>query len=187
MASIEERLRRVFIEQLGCREDEVTLGASIVDDLGADSLDEVELLMAVEEEFEFEISDEQAEQVRTFGDALSLADRCVNADEESDMTTIIERRVVSECKSSAWCEGWNAAVDAIAATPAPSERATGAKAQQPSAQGGEPCTVNGYLPKRRAVEILLDADVPEWITGGHRVRAVLSPAAPAPQSAGGGE
>ena len=61
--SIEDRVRAVVVEQLGVKEDEVTLEASFVDDLGADSLDTVELVMALEEEFETEIPDEEAEKI----------------------------------------------------------------------------------------------------------------------------
>ncbi len=61
--SIEDRVKSVVIEQLGVKEDEVTLEASFVDDLGADSLDTVELVMALEEEFETEIPDEEAEKI----------------------------------------------------------------------------------------------------------------------------
>lgn len=61
--SIEDRVKAVVIEQLGVKEDEVTLEASFVDDLGADSLDTVELVMALEEEFETEIPDEEAEKI----------------------------------------------------------------------------------------------------------------------------
>ena len=63
--SIEERVRKIVIEQLGVKEEEVTLEASFVDDLGADSLDTVELVMALEEEFETEIPDEEAEKITT--------------------------------------------------------------------------------------------------------------------------
>jgi acyl carrier protein len=63
--SIEDRVKKIVIEQLGVKEDEVTLDASFVDDLGADSLDTVELVMALEEEFETEIPDEEAEKITT--------------------------------------------------------------------------------------------------------------------------
>ncbi len=63
--SIEERVRKIVVEQLGVKEDEVTAGASFVDDLGADSLDTVELVMALEEEFGTEIPDEEAERITT--------------------------------------------------------------------------------------------------------------------------
>jgi acyl carrier protein len=63
--SIEERVRKIVIEQLGVKEEEVTLEASFVDDLGADSLDTVELVMALEEEFGTEIPDEEAEKITT--------------------------------------------------------------------------------------------------------------------------
>jgi acyl carrier protein len=61
--SIEERVRKIVVDQLGVKEEEVTLDASFVDDLGADSLDTVELVMALEEEFETEIPDDQAENI----------------------------------------------------------------------------------------------------------------------------
>ena len=70
MSTIEERVKKVVIEQLGVEEDSVTPDASFVDDLGADSLDTVELVMALEEEFDAEIPDEQAEQIRTVADAI---------------------------------------------------------------------------------------------------------------------
>jgi len=65
MSSIEEQVKSIVAEQLGVKEDEVTNDASFVDDLGADSLDTVELVMALEEEFETEIPDEQAEKITT--------------------------------------------------------------------------------------------------------------------------
>jgi len=61
-ASIEDRVKKIVIEQLGVKEDEVKNDASFVDDLGADSLDTVELVMALEEEFDVEIKDEEAEK-----------------------------------------------------------------------------------------------------------------------------
>ncbi len=70
MSSAEERVRKIVIEQLGVKEDEVTNAASFVDDLGADSLDTVELVMALEEEFECEIPDEDAEKITTVQQAL---------------------------------------------------------------------------------------------------------------------
>ena len=65
MSSAEDRVRRIVCEQLGVGEEEVTLSASFIDDLGADSLDTVELVMAFEEEFEIEIPDEEAEKIAT--------------------------------------------------------------------------------------------------------------------------
>jgi len=70
MASVEERVKQIIVEQLGVDEAEVTPNASFVDDLGADSLDTVELVMAFEEAFEIEIPDEQAEKIRTVKDAV---------------------------------------------------------------------------------------------------------------------
>ena len=65
MSDIETRIKSVVVEQLGIEESEVTNAASFVDDLGADSLDTVELVMALEEEFETEIPDEEAEKITT--------------------------------------------------------------------------------------------------------------------------
>lgn len=65
-----ERVREIIVDQLGVDEEEVTLAASFVDDLGADSLDIVELIMAFEEEFDLEIPDEDAEKIGTVGDAV---------------------------------------------------------------------------------------------------------------------
>ncbi|HEY3699797.1 MAG TPA: acyl carrier protein [Spongiibacteraceae bacterium] len=65
MSSIEERVKKIVAEQLGVKEEDVQASASFVEDLGADSLDTVELVMALEEEFETEIPDEEAEQITT--------------------------------------------------------------------------------------------------------------------------
>ena len=65
MGSVEERVSKIVVEQLGVKAEEVTNEASFVDDLGADSLDTVELVMALEEEFETEIPDEEAEKITT--------------------------------------------------------------------------------------------------------------------------
>ena len=65
-----DRLKKVIVDQLGVEESEITLESSFIDDLGADSLDIVELIMALEEEFSVEIPDEDAEKIRTVGDAL---------------------------------------------------------------------------------------------------------------------
>ncbi len=70
MSDIEERVKKIVVEQLGVSEDQVTREASFVDDLGADSLDTVELVMALEEEFDCEIPDEEAEKIATVEDAI---------------------------------------------------------------------------------------------------------------------
>ena len=70
MASIEERVRDLIVEQLGVNADQVTKNASFVDDLGADSLDTVELVMAFEEEFGLDIPDEDAEKMVSVADAM---------------------------------------------------------------------------------------------------------------------
>ena len=69
--SIEERVRKIVCEQLGVSDDEVKVDASFVDDLGADSLDTVELVMALEEEFDIEIADEEAEKISTVQEAVN--------------------------------------------------------------------------------------------------------------------
>jgi acyl carrier protein len=70
MSTAEERVKKLICEQLGVKEEEVKDDASFVDDLGADSLDTVELVMALEEEFETEISDEDAENITTVKEAV---------------------------------------------------------------------------------------------------------------------
>lgn len=70
MSSVEERVKKIVIEQLGVKEEDVKEDASFVDDLGADSLDTVELVMALEEEFETEIPDEEAEKITTVQQAI---------------------------------------------------------------------------------------------------------------------
>jgi acyl carrier protein len=67
-----EKIKGVIVEQLGADEDDVTEDAAFVDDLGADSLDIVELVMALEEEFGVSIPDEQAEKIKTVGDAVDF-------------------------------------------------------------------------------------------------------------------
>ena len=69
--SIEERVRKIVCEQLGKSDEEVLNDSSFVDDLGADSLDTVELVMALEEEFDLEIADEEAEQIATVQEAVN--------------------------------------------------------------------------------------------------------------------
>ena len=68
----ESKIKEMIAEQLGIGADQVTTDAKFIDDLGADSLDVVELVMALEEQFEIEIEDEQAEKIQTVGDAISF-------------------------------------------------------------------------------------------------------------------
>ncbi len=70
MSDIEERVGKIVVEQLGVKQEDVSLESSFVDDLGADSLDTVELVMALEEEFETEIPDEDAEKITTVKQAV---------------------------------------------------------------------------------------------------------------------
>ncbi len=69
--SLENRVTEIIIEQLGVSKEEIVPEASFIDDLGADSLDIVELVMAMEEEFDIEIPDEDAEKIQSIGDAIS--------------------------------------------------------------------------------------------------------------------
>lgn len=77
--SVEDKVRDIIVEQLGVSPDEVVPEASFIDDLGADSLDIVELVMAIEEEFDLEISDDDAEKMQTIGDAISYVDEKTKA------------------------------------------------------------------------------------------------------------
>lgn len=79
MPSVEEKVRHIIVEQLGVDEGEVRPEANFVDDLGADSLDRVELIMALEEEFKLEISDEEAEKLTTVGKAIEYIESHVKA------------------------------------------------------------------------------------------------------------
>ena len=72
MSSIEDRVKKIVVEQLGVSEDQVTPDASFVDDLGADTLDTVALVMALEEEFDAEIPDDQAEKITTVKQAVEF-------------------------------------------------------------------------------------------------------------------
>jgi len=72
MSDIAERVKKIVVEHLGVDEDKVVEGASFIDDLGADSLDTVELVMAFEEDFNVEIPDDAAEKIQTVGDAVSF-------------------------------------------------------------------------------------------------------------------
>ena len=76
--TVADRVMEIIIDELGVEADKVTADASFVDDLGADSLDTVELIMSFEEEFEIDIPDEDAEQMRTVGDAIDYIKK--NAD-----------------------------------------------------------------------------------------------------------
>lgn len=70
MSEISEKVKKIIVEQLGVSEDQVTPDAKFIEDLGADSLDQVELVMALEEEFGSDIPDEDAEKLTTVGDAI---------------------------------------------------------------------------------------------------------------------
>ena len=70
MAQLEEKVKDIIVEELGIERDKLSDGASFMEDLGADSLDTVELVMAFEKEFDIDIPDEEAEKLRTVGDAM---------------------------------------------------------------------------------------------------------------------
>lgn len=72
MSTVEEQVKKIVVEQLDVKVEDVTPAASFVDDLGADSLDTVELVMALEEEFEIEIPDEDAEKITTIQEAIDF-------------------------------------------------------------------------------------------------------------------
>ena len=74
MSEIFEKVRKVVIEQLGVEKDKVALESSFIGDLGADSLDTVEFVMALEDEFGIEIPDEDAEKIKTVGDAVAYVE-----------------------------------------------------------------------------------------------------------------
>ncbi len=76
---VEEKVRDIIVEQLGVAPDEVVPEASLIDYLGADSLEIVELVMAIEEEFDLEISDDDAERMQTIGDAITYVDEKTKA------------------------------------------------------------------------------------------------------------
>ena len=79
MSTVEQQVKAIVAEQLGVKQEQVTNDASFVDDLGADSLDTVELVMAFEEEFSIEIPDDAAEKIQTVGDAINF----INANAKS--------------------------------------------------------------------------------------------------------
>jgi acyl carrier protein len=79
MSEIEQKVKNIIVEQLGVDEDEVTLDASFTDDLGADSLDIVELVMALEEEFSIEIPDEEAENIGRVREAVTYIEKHAGA------------------------------------------------------------------------------------------------------------
>ncbi len=75
MSNIAERVTKIIVEKLGVEESEVTADASFTNDLGADSLDTVELIMELEKEFDISIPDEQAEKIQTVGQAISYLEK----------------------------------------------------------------------------------------------------------------
>lgn len=81
MSSVNDRVKKIVAEQLGVKVDEINDEASFVNDLGADSLDTVELVMALEEEFDIEIPDEEAEKISTIKEAVDHIDAYLNSKE----------------------------------------------------------------------------------------------------------
>lgn len=78
MSTVEERVKKIVVEQLGVKEEDFSNDSSFVDDLGADSLDTVELVMALEEEFETDIPDEKAEKITTIQQAIDYIEANLN-------------------------------------------------------------------------------------------------------------
>ncbi len=78
MSNIDERVKSIVVKQLGVKEDEIKNESKFIDDLGADSLDTVELVMALEEEFETEIPDEEAEKITTVQEAIDYINKNLN-------------------------------------------------------------------------------------------------------------
>lgn len=76
-SSVEERVQEIVVDQLGVNDEQVVLEAKFVEDLGADSLDTVELVMALEEEFDAEIPDEEAEKLTTVGEAVTYIEKAL--------------------------------------------------------------------------------------------------------------
>jgi acyl carrier protein len=83
MSTTFDKVKKIIVEQLGVDESEVTPEASITDDLGADSLDQVELVMAFETEFNIDIPDEEAEKIKTVGDAVKRIDETTTSSSAS--------------------------------------------------------------------------------------------------------
>jgi len=82
MSTVADRVRKIVVEQLGVKEEDLRNDASFVDDLGADSLDTVELVMALEEEFEMEIPDEKSEKIVNIQDAIDFIEANLNQKSE---------------------------------------------------------------------------------------------------------
>ena len=93
MSNVEEKVKDIIVEELGVEREKLTNDASFMEDLGADSLDTVELVMAFEKEFDIDIPDEEAEKLRTVGDAMNLPPR---EDRE------VAWRIVSSSPASGW-------------------------------------------------------------------------------------
>jgi acyl carrier protein len=99
MSDIGERVKKIVVEHLGVEPDKVTENASFIDDLGADSLDTVELVMAFEEEFDCEIPYDAAETILTVGDAIKFLERTRRAERGTECTARAgrARSVMLEC------------------------------------------------------------------------------------------
>ena len=132
MSTTYERLKKLVVEQLGVEEDEVKPEASFVDDLNADSLDLVELIMSLEEEFGTEISDEDAEKIRTVQDAVDYIDERSS----SDRDTSREPCDPPPHSRSGWAS--------LSATPTSSPRRSSTRAGCTSTRTTPPDTTSGW-------------------------------------------
>ena len=115
MAAVDEKVKQIIVEQLGVDEGEVTSSASFVDDLGADSLDTVELVMAFEEAFDIEIPDEDAEKIRTVQDAVDYIGKHAKAGNNLARRVVVtglgmicdvgnsSEEVWKPCSQDEWC------------------------------------------------------------------------------------
>ena len=102
MSSVADKVKSIIVEQLGVDEEEVTPDASFVDDLGADSLDVVELVMAFEEEFGVEIPDDDAEKITRVREAIAYIEQHGKAQEVGTATPATRPGTEGECPGESW-------------------------------------------------------------------------------------
>ncbi len=101
-ATVADRVKKIVVEQLGVKEEDISNDSSFVDDLGADSLDTVELVMALEEEFGIEIQDEEAEKITTIQQAIDFIEK--QKQKEKVLNECIRRQKKSCCNRAGNCQ-----------------------------------------------------------------------------------